>query len=246
MRRISFFRYIIVTQGAAVFVTWKPQSDLIERLDPGFTHPAYDALLGECAAKLTPLSEFITHITYGAIVTGVSPENDPEGLPLIGQGALRHSGVDLSGCVKVPADSPWALERATAQRGDLLMARSGTGSLEKNRLAVYHLDEPAVVDCWVDLVRLGGIEPDFVAAFLKTRFGWAQIHRLTNGVGPANLSFDEIRSLRVPVGEHELEARIVERYGREVLPLHNSGRFDEATEAMRTIVRELTTALRVS
>lgn len=229
-----------------MFVTWKAQSDLIERLDPGFAHPAYDALLEECAAKLAPLGEFMAHITYGAIVTGRRPEHDPEGLPLIGQGALRHSGVDLSDCIRVPRESPWALERATVRRGDLLIARSGAGSLEQNRLAVHHCEEPAVVDCWVDLVRLKGIQPDFVAAFLRTRCGWAQIHRLINGVGPANLSFDEIRSLRVPVGEEDLEARIVERHAREVLPLHNSGRFDEATEAMRAIVQELETALRAS
>jgi len=223
-----------------VFIAYRPQDDgLVERLDPGHWHPAYDAVLAECALPMTPLGEFIEHITYGAIVTGRRPPHDPGGLPLVGQGALRPSGVDLDGVTRVPADTPWALERARVRPGDLLIARSGAGSLEKNRLAVCHEDAPAVVDCFVDLVRLRGIAPDFVAAFLRTRFGWAQIHRMLNGVGPANLSFDEIRSLRVPQLPDDLQQQVVRRHADEVLPPHRARRFDDAKGAVRRIVADL-------
>ena len=227
-----------------MFITLKFQDeDLVERLDPGYWHPGYERLLAQCAVPLEPLGSHIAHITYGAIVTGRSPVPDPNGPFMVGQGALRHSGVDLSDCVRIDPESPWVLERTTVRRGDLLIARSGAGSLERNRLTVYHLDEPAVVDCWVDLVRLDGVDPDFVAAFLKTRFGWAQIHRLINGVGPANLSFGEIRSLRVPRGCEALECEVAERYADEVLPLHGAAEFDAALDAMRVLVRDLEAAL---
>jgi hypothetical protein len=223
-----------------VFVTRRPQDDdLVERLDPGYWHPQYERVLADCAAPLEPLGQYIAHITYGAIVTGRSPEPQQDGPLMIGQGALRHCGVDLSDCPHIDPDSPWVLERTAVRRGDLLLARSGAGSLEKNRLAVYHSDEPAVVDCWVDIVRLEGTDPDFVAAFLKTRFGWAQIHRLINGVGPANLSFDEIRSLRVPAGTADLQREVARRYADDVLPAHRADRYDEALEAMRDLVRDL-------
>ena len=223
-----------------MFVTRKAQDvSLIERLDPGYWHPEYERVLAQCHVPLSPLGPFISHITYGAIVTGRTPAPVPNGPFMIGQGALRHTGVDLSECARIAWESPWVLERAMVRPGDLLIARSGAGSLERNRLAVYHLDRPAVVDCWVDLVRLEGIEPDFVAAFLKTRFGWAQIHRLINGVGPANLSFDEIRSLRVPAADEALQREIVERYYDEVAPLHAASEYGAALEAMRRIVRDL-------
>ena len=223
-----------------MFVTHKPQNqDLIERLDPGFWRPEYDRVLAQCRAPLEPLGPYIARITYGAIVTGRELPLDPDGPFMIGQGALRHSGVDLSDCPRVAPDSPWVLERTAVQEGDLLIARSGAGSLEKNRLAVYHASNSAVVDCWVDIVRLQGIAPDFVAAFLKTRFGWAQIHRLINGVGPANLSFDEIRSLRVPAADEALQREIVERYYDEVAPLHAAGEYSAALDEMRRIVRDL-------
>ncbi|MGD9496149.1 MAG: hypothetical protein AB7Y46_07550 [Armatimonadota bacterium] len=223
-----------------MFLTWRAHDDrLVERLDPGYWHPIYDRILSECALPLVPLGEFIEHITYGAIVTGRRQPDSPDGLLLIGQGALRLSGLDLAGLPRVPSNSPWDLERARVRRGDLLIARSGAGSLERNRLVVCHEDEPAVVDCFVDLVRLRGVDPDFVAVFLRTRLGWAQIHRLLNGVGPANLSFDEIRSLRVPLAPDDLQSHVAARHAEEVLPPHRARRFDEADAAARAIVVEL-------
>lgn len=223
-----------------MFIIRRPQDQrLIERLDPGYWHPAYGATLEQCRTPLAPLGEFIERITYGAIITGRSPEPDPDGLPLIGQGCLLDSGVDVTDAVRVAPDSPWSLERCRVRPGDLLMARSGEGSLARNRLGVYHERAPTVVDCFVDVLTLTDIDPDYVAAFLRTRFGWAQIHRLINGVGPSNLSFDEIRSLRVAVVMEKTQRDVAERYAREVLPLHRAREFAEATAAMRTIVIDL-------
>jgi len=125
-----------------VFVTRKPQdADLVERLDPGYWHPEYDRVMSECAVPLEPLGPYIEHITYGAIVTGQKPILDQDGVYLIGQGALLHTGVRLAECPRIRADSPWVLERSQVREGDLLLARSGTGSLERNRLAVYRVGE---------------------------------------------------------------------------------------------------------
>ena len=224
----------------AVFIIRRPQDRrLIERLDPGYWHPAYGATLEQCRAPLAPLGDFIERITYGAIITGRSPEPAPNGLALIGQGCLRDSGVDTADAVRVAPDSPWGLERCRVRPGDLLIARSGEGSLARNRLGVYHEREPAVVDCFVDVLTLAGIDADYVAAFLRTRFGWAQIHRLINGVGPSNLSFDEIRSLRIALILEKTQREVAERYAAEVLPLHRAREFTEATAAMRIIVAEL-------
>ncbi len=223
-----------------MFLTHRSQSDeLVTRLDPAYWHPAYGEVLGRCVLPLVPMGRFIEHITYGAIVTGRRPQHVLGGIPLLGQGTLRHGGVDFEGVTRVAPGSPWDIERARVLSGDLLIARSGAGSLEKNRLVVYHSSQTALVDCFVDLVRLTGIEPDFVAAFLRTRFGWAQIHRLINGVGPANLSFNEIRSLRVPDAPEDLQREIARRHADEILPLHRRREFGPAADGVRRLVADL-------
>ena len=227
-----------------MLLTYHPQDDdLRRRLDPGYWHPAYDEMLAGCRLPLTPLGDFVEQITYGAIVTGRSPEPAPDGVPLLGQGTLRASGVDMAVAVRVAPDSPWTPARCRVRPGDLLIARSGAGSLEKNRLAVYHETQPAVVDCFVDLIRLAGIEPDYVAAFLRTRFGWAQIHRLINGVGPANLSFDEIRSLLIAEASESLQEQVARRHASEVLPVHRQREFDAASAAVRELVADVEQAI---
>jgi hypothetical protein len=68
----------------------------------------------------------------------------------------------------------------------------------KGRLAVFDSRAKATVGSFVDLVRLTGIAPGYVALCLRSRVGRAQVERLANGVGTPNLSFDEIRGLLLP------------------------------------------------
>ena len=124
---------------------------------------------------------------------------------MIGQGQFTGTGLDLSGATWVKAGSVYDPPRCRVRRGDLLMPRSGAGSLGKNRLAVYDLDAPATVSCFVDRIRLRGIRPHYVAAFLRSRPGWMQIQRAANGVGTINISFDQIRAIRIPVASGAMQ-----------------------------------------
>lgn len=223
-----------------MLVTYARQSDpeLLQRADPAYWHPAYDRLLASCRLPMAPLGEFITALTYGPIITGRRPQTCAEGVALINQGQLGPAGVDLRQALIVPPDSPWAVPRARLQPEDLVLARSGVGSVARNRLAVYLADRPAAVGSFVDLMRLQGIDPIYVALYLKSTLGWSQIHRLINGVATPNLSFAEIRGLQIALAPVELQQRLRERYLREVHPRHEAG--DEgAGAALRGLVGKL-------
>ena len=96
--------------------------------------------------------------------------------------------------------------------GDLLLPRSGSGSLGRNRLAVYLNSSPANVGCFVDLVRLSGVNPFFVWFFFRSTPGWSQIRSVLNGVGTPNISFSEIRALQLPVIPDEEQSRLQSSY----------------------------------
>jgi hypothetical protein len=220
-----------------MLIAFAPQADprFAHRADPAYWHPAYEQVLRECRYPLRPLGEFISHLTYGPIITRAQPPLDPSGVALVHQGQIAEAGVDLRAAVRIVPGCPWDRPAARLQPGDLVLARSGMGSLARNRLAVFLEDTPAVVGSFVDLIRLEGLEPIYVALYLKSAFGWSQIHRLTNGVALPNVSFDEIRALQVALASAELQQEAAARYRAEVLPAHRADP-SAAREAFRRLM----------
>lgn len=208
-----------------MLVTHALQADprFLHRADPAYWHPAYETLLDGLAYPCAPLGDFITHLTYGPIIVGQELPSADQGVALVNQTQIGAAGVDLRKATLVPPGCAWDRAPARLQTGDLVIARSGVGSLGKNRLAVFMEDQAAVVGSFVDLVRLQGLEPVYVALFLKTSYGWGQIHRLINGVAMPNLSFGELRGLQVALLPDPLQQELTDAYLGQVLPLHRAG-----------------------
>jgi len=209
-----------------------------KRWDPAYwiSPPAEPSELS--AVPWAPLGDFVEHITYGPIVTGRRPEPVPRGVAIIDQKVLRPTGVLLDQAVRVAEGCEYDLPRCRLQPGDVLFARSGAGTLRKKRFTVYREAAKATVSCFVDLVRLRGINPYYVATVLRSRLGWPQIERLANGVGTPNLSFGEIRSLRIPVASDE-EQRDTERAWDPVCEAHAAGRLEAAEALLDAVVARL-------
>jgi hypothetical protein len=166
------------------------------------------------------LGDFIQHLTYGPIITGSRPQPMGSGIRIIRQGDFVETGLGGEDVLRVAAGSAFDPLRSRVRPGDLLLPRSGVGALGRNRMAVYPHQEPANVGCFVDLVRLAGLNPFYAWFFFKSQPGWQQIQALINGVGTPNINFAEIRSLRLPaVPGHEQE-NLERRYFGEVWPLH--------------------------
>ena len=190
-----------------------------------------------------PLGDFVSFMTYGPIVTGQSPQHTAGGVPFIRQADLGDMGLQFAQVLRVEAGGVFHPPRSRVRRGDLLVPRSGAGTLGKNRLGVYWEREPANIACFVDLVRLEGLNPFFVWFFFKTQVGWRQIQSLINGVGTPNISFAEIRSLRLPLVPDALQTRLQRRYCRRVLPLLRAGERAGARRAFAGAVGDLETLL---
>ncbi|MDA1142446.1 MAG: N-6 DNA methylase [Planctomycetota bacterium] len=178
---------------------------------------------------LRALGDFITHITYGPIITGRKTADEPSGaVRVIGQGELGKTGLILDKTAAIAEDSAFNPPKSRPQPGDLLIARSGMGALAKNRMAVFLGGFKANVGCFVDVIRLEGLNPFYVWLFLKTDMGFDQIRRFYNGVATLNISFSELRSIQIPLAPKEIQEEVAERYRERVLPLHESERFEEA------------------
>jgi len=213
------------------------------RWDPAFWHPRREELEGACALPLVPLGDFIERITYGPILPGRRPEPVDEGVVIVGQREIRATGLLLDAATAVAEGSPYDPPRCRLRPGDVVLARSGVGSLARKRFTVFREPVKATVSCFVDLIRLRGFSPYCLVTFVRSSLGWAQVERLIRGVGPPNLSFGQIRSLRVPLLPPEAE-RAVEAAWADVARLHDAGRLAEAEARLDAGVADLERRLR--
>jgi len=213
-----------------------------QRWDPGYwDRPPSPFIAWIDGRETVPLGHYIEHLTYGPIITGSDPE--PAGpVPVIGQRELGVSGLNLSTARRVRADGPHDPPRSRVREGDLLVARSGVGGLGKGRMAVAGPGITGNVSCFVDLVRLRGLDPVFAWLFLASSFGQDQIRPLINGVGTPNLSFSELRSLQIPVLPEAKQRELASLYVEQVAPHHQAfldARGPEDTLRMRRLVEEV-------
>ena len=193
--------------------------------------------------RLVPLGEYICHLTYGPIVTGSRPQHVEAGVPVIRQGDISETGLDERALLRVAPAGAHDPPRSRVCSGDLLLSRSGAGALGRNRLAVYLGNGPANVGCFVDLIRLEGLNPFYVWFFFKTRLGREQIAAYANGVGTPNISFGEIRALQIAALPSAYQDDLERRYREQVWPLHcrrEDAEFrTEAERCFRAIVGDL-------
>ena len=193
--------------------------------------------------RLVPLGEYICHLTYGPIVTGSRPQHVETGVPIIRQGDIAETGLDERALLCVAPAGAHDPPRSRVRSGDLLLPRSGAGALGRNRLAVYLGSGPANVGCFVDLIRLEGLNPFYAWFFFKTRLGREQIAACANGVGTPNISFGEIRALQIAALPTAYQDALERRYREQVWPLHcrreNAELRVEAERRFRAIVGDL-------
>ena len=208
---------IVVIHEKDPMIVAKAQDELTERMDPGFWNPEWFIHMRFGKYPLRSFKEFISDITYGPIITGKRPLNLGDiklGVAIIGQKQFTDVGLDLSEAIVVEEGSEWDLERARVKQWDLLFPRSGVGSLGKGRMGIFPYPESevkAVVSCFVDLIRINGILPQYVLVFLKSRFGQLQIRRFFSGVGTININFSQIGSIQI----HDIPLQLQQQVAAE-------------------------------
>ena len=199
--------------------------------------------LDRCPCSVHRLGDFIEHITYGPILPGQTAPRADDGVVVINQKQLGETGLLLEDALRVPAGSEFDPPRCRIRPGDILMARCGAGSLPQAKLAVAEEAFVGTVSCFVDIIRLRGIEPRYVAAFLKSRYGRGQILRTLSGVGTPNLSFGEIRGLRIPLPPDAVQAEVAKLW-RTMGRRHRDEEMEDARkllgEAVEIVQRAVT------
>jgi len=216
---------------------WSPQwSDIYETLMERC--PFEVRQLGEfIPEKVTRFGQEVPGITYGQVGERVYPPKGtkvkisngqvilklPDGTKVAGVAYLqvrnlRRTGIDIFAS---PPEKRYIVEgsrndpiRSRLIPGDLLLIRSGVGSLGRcvvvpKGLGLMNVSED------IDRIVLEGIKPEWVVAFLQSRYGASQMSRwLAGATGQVKIDFKEIRRLRIPVPDQKIQEAIAHQYWR--------------------------------
>ena len=199
-----------------------------ERLDPAYYHPKFMENLHilRRLSNIVTFDELIECTTYGQVG---ARELAASGVRLLTPANLVTTkdgfvtGVDIHSPERfVPPGSRNDPARSRLHKGDLLLSNSGVGCI--GRAAVFCSDEPCNISQHINLVRVKGVEPEYLAVYLQTRFARLQIHREKCGVGPCGINFDRIKSILVPILPQKARWEIVEAYRRLSAQPESAGR----------------------
>jgi hypothetical protein len=169
-----------------------------------------------------PLGQFIPEelpdgskgITYGQVgPRKLSPRGSVRYLQVVN---IRDTGIDFA--VKpdrVPEGSHNDPERSRVLMDDVLVTNTTFRGAETliGRCIVVSRDLGKMnISQDVDRVRVQNINPYYVGAFLKSKFGQLQIQRLIHGVDSLKINFGQVRSLLIPAIPDVVQKDVQKQY----------------------------------
>lgn len=188
------------------------------RWDVGYWLPKYDEIIKQIKKfDNVYLDEHRDEIKSGYRSGKVIFEQ--EGYPYLQVRNILNTGVDLINADLIPENSPARKENMKVSYGDILLNRSGEGSV--GRLTVFlEKKEEVYVGGHVFRFSIKNISPIYVNLFLKTKYGKEQIHRFESGVsGKTEIDLKEVLHILIPVIPEIVDT--LESEYKSVHSLHN-------------------------
>ena len=176
-----------------------------QRIEADYYRPHYLEISARLeAVKSVPLTRHLGYLTDG---THVTPKYVPQGVPF-----LSSSDIDpflVSPVIEkfISEAEHLRLRHCQPDAGDILMSKSGRigscavvpASVKKGDWNIYE---------GVALLRVDGVEPHYVAAFLNSIYGHSQIRRELKGVAQPHLHLEDIRRLKLFVPDPDQMAEV--------------------------------------
>ena len=183
---------------------------LTGRFSYTYHHPLYYQLMATLA-KMTDVVSLQSLCVDGYPTRGKKPAAESaEGIPILKVRNVTGDGIDSD--TEYAPDSEALRESyasAFVQQGDILITSTGEGTI--GRVDTYRYGSPAVADGHITICRLNpDLNRDYVVEFLRSEIGQIQMLRHVSGsTGQTELLVDHLRSIRVPMPDHETQNAIV-------------------------------------
>ena len=185
-------------------LNWQPNNDntsikrfidfiVSGRFDAEFYQPKYDEL--EAIIKKYPNKTIAGIQTFNA--RGVQPDYLDDGeIPVVNSKHILEDGLDYDNFEHTTKGFLGSHERAKICYGDILIYTTGANI---GRAQVYLKKEPAVASNYVNILRVQGVNPVYLAIVLNSQVGRMQTEKLCTGSAQAELYPTDIEKFVVPI-----------------------------------------------
>ena len=159
-----------------------------------------------------------------------------DGIPYYrGQDVVANFFMEQASPVLIPQESFAAkhMLRSHLKKGDVLLSIVGT----IGEVSLYTSSDPATCSCKLAILRPATIPAEYLAAFLRSRYGYLQVCRLMRGAIQMSLLLEDMDRIMVPRFSTLLERQI------SALVCNAQQQFtlaqQQASEAQQTLLRAL-------
>ncbi|MDY0945394.1 hypothetical protein SOM11_05275 [Frigoribacterium sp. CFBP9039] len=150
------------------------------------------------------LREHIEFLTSGS--RGWAKYYSSGGTPFLRIQDVGKDRLATSDLVRVNAPPSMEAERTRVKAGDVLL--SITADLGRTAVVTPEL-AGANVSQHLALLRLKGVSPRYVSAYLSSSSGVQQLMKMNRGATKQGLNFDDVRSIRIPRLEDDEQGALV-------------------------------------
>jgi hypothetical protein len=187
-------------------------------MDAHFWRPQLRLVLEQLAARhdLRPLGELVGRrgLIVGDHVRPSRGESKGAGLPYeyYQTREFLPAGYNYAAVERCDERAYRRLARTAVRQGDILVSCAGVGGAGQGRVCfITHQPGPSCTGD-VFILRAAAPDPTYLFLFLGSHAGRAQLLRLQNGVGTANLSADELLQVQVPLLPDPAQRNFAARY----------------------------------
>ena len=178
--------------------------------------------------KYDELESLIKSATYKTIAEiqqfnarGVQPDYVEDGeISVVNSKHILEDGLDYDNFEHTTTDFLYSHSRAQIGYGDILIYTTGANI---GRTQVYLKDEPAIASNHVNILRVQGVNPIYLALVLNSQVGRLQTEKMCTGSAQAELYPSDIEKFIVPILPEEKQ-QIIADYVQKSISLRQQAK----------------------
>ena len=217
-----------------------------DSFSPQFYEPTYSELTKTIYNSSWPvmrLDKVLSEMFCGRTEYGEKRRFTSKGIRFISAKTITTLGIDFSRDNKyIEPDSIMDKKRAYVYPGDVLFVRVGVGCSGRATVVVDGLDM-GIADDWIYILRTKGVSPFYLAAYLYTEYGRAQVNHLKRGVGTVTIPQRLLKEVLVPIPSESFQQALEQKY-REVIELRRTGYISTARITFEQMIASTETMIK--